>query len=414
MGIPVNKFTQAKVRIGLKHPFFATLMMLTPHEMDRSIPTAQTNMVMVRYNPDFLAGLPLDMVVFVIVHELSHIFLKHGFRRGHRDPHLWNIACDHAINLMLREAGFTLWPKCYADAQYRGMSAEAIYERIAQEEQAKQNQPQPQPGAGSPQTGAGQPSPGSPGQGQPQPGQGQPAPGSASPAQGPYGHLPSDPLGDDVQDAPGGKDGQAEAEKMVNEHVARAAAIGRMAGKMPGCIDRLLKDYFDPPLWWEDILADFMMRLAHDDESWSRRNRRYSDIYLPGRRSTRMGEVVIIGDTSGSMGDDVFGMIAVQLNYICETCKPERVRVVWADDADCSLEEIFEENDEILLHPKGGGGTDMRKPLRFVEQYDPEVVILITDGYTPWPATPPHFPLIVLCTSEANIPMGEVVRVSVS
>lgn len=403
MAREISKFARAKVQVGLKHPFFATLMMMTPHVMDCSIPTACTNMISIRYNPKFLEGLPsIEMVMFVIVHEMGHIFLKHGMRRGLRDPHLWNIACDHAINLMLDAAGFTLWPKCHADPQYIGMSAEAIYEQLVKDEAQKPKQPQQQPQQ-----------PGS-GSGSGQPGQGQPSPGSAPPPQGPYSHLPSDPLGDDVQEpaGPGNQQARDEAEREVNQRVARAAAVARMAGKMPGEIERLLGDYFDPPLRWQDIFSEYMLRLVNDDESWNRRNRRFGDIYLPGRKSTRMGEVVVIGDTSGSMGEDVFGMIAVQLNEICESCKPERVRVIWADDKDCNLEEIFEPDDEILLHPKGGGGTDMRKPLRFVEQYDPDVVLLITDGWTPWPKDTPY-PLIVLCNTEKPIPIGDVVRVKV-
>jgi hypothetical protein len=46
-----------------------------------------------------------------------------------------------------------------------------------------------------------------------------------------------------------------------------------------------------------------------------------------------------------------------------------------------------------------------------VMQYDPTLAILITDGYTPWPETDPPYPLIVLCTTNAPVPIGQVVRV---
>jgi predicted metal-dependent peptidase len=124
-----------------------------------------------------------------------------------------------------------------------------------------------------------------------------------------------------------------------------------------------------------------------------------------------MGELVVINDSSGSIRDAEIGVIASELNAIRETVNPERMRVIWADDCECSHEEVFEQNEPLELHPKGGGGTDMRKPLKFVEQYEPIITVLITDGHTPWPAIAPPFPLIVCCTTDEPVPdYAEVVR----
>ena len=38
------------------------------------------------------------------------------------------------------------------------------------------------------------------------------------------------------------------------------------------------------------------------------------------------------------------------------------------------------------------------------------VVVLLTDGYTPWPDCEPPYPLIVCCTTDADVPVGQVVR----
>jgi hypothetical protein len=65
-------------------------------------------------------------------------------------------------------------------------------------------------------------------------------------------------------------------------------------------------------------------------------------------------------------------------------------------------------------HGKHSGGTDMRKPLTYVEQYSPEVVMLLTDGHTPWPELATPFPLIVGCTTDAPCPdCAGVVRIEV-
>jgi hypothetical protein len=43
-----------------------------------------------------------DVLLFVMCHEVAHIFLKHIGRVGERDHIKWNLACDHVINRMFR------------------------------------------------------------------------------------------------------------------------------------------------------------------------------------------------------------------------------------------------------------------------------------------------------------------------
>lgn len=364
----MSPLAKARGKLLIKHIFYATLVLSTPFEIDNSIPTAATDMRKIVYNEKFINSLPTDVVMFVIVHEVMHIMLKHGLRRGFRKHGLWNIACDHAINLILTKGGFAVWDKAYCDKRFEGMGAEEIYD-ILNDEQEKR-------GGGS---GGDQPCDGGFGQGDLQ------EPNLTDPAEA------------------------AKVEQGINQRTAQAASMARMAGKMPSGLDLIVDGLLHKPQPWQDYLREYMTQVRQDDESWSKRNRRFNT-FLPSRHSEGMGEIVVIGDTSGSMMmDRVFAQIAVELNEIVEQVKPERVRVIWADDTEVSNEEVFEPGDEIVLHPKGGGGTDMRKPLRYAEKYDPEVVLLITDGYTPWPSDTPY-PLVVACTTKIPVPIGAVVR----
>jgi predicted metal-dependent peptidase len=128
-----------------------------------------------------------------------------------------------------------------------------------------------------------------------------------------------------------------------------------------------------------------------------------------------MDELTIVADSSGSMfTKEIFERIAVAVNHIVTVIKPLEVRVIWADDKDCSNVDVFADGEDVVLHPKGGGGTDMRKPLAYVEQYSPEVVLLLTDGYTPWPDMATPYPLIIGCTTDAPCPdWAGVVRIEV-
>lgn len=383
----IDAMSKAKARMLFRHVFFASLVLSTKVEPNENLvpPTAATDMVKIMYHPDFVEKLDSKVVLFVLAHEVMHIVLKHGLRCGNRNPRRWNIACDFAINLMLKKSGFSIWEFCYCDEKYDGMSAEQIYE-AREKEREKRPKKGEYPGIGKGSKGSGIPDTGS---------------------------EDEDGLGDDVHGPENiDPDTRAEIERAIDQITARAVSIARAAGKLPGEIERLVDGILNPPLPWQVLLREFMTQAAYDDESWCRRNRRFPDIYMPGHFSNRMGEIVIIGDTSGSIGNDTFAQIGCEMNEIVEQVKPERVRMIWADDEDCSREEIFEEGDEIVLHPKGGGGTDMRKPILYVEKFDPIVVIMITDGLTPWPTEEPPYPLIIVCTTNASCPIGQVVRMN--
>jgi predicted metal-dependent peptidase len=69
---------------------------------------------------------------FVMAHEILHAALQHDSRRRGRDAFLWNVACDFVINHWLIEMGVGTLPKTggLLDPDLKGMSAEAIYDRI--------------------------------------------------------------------------------------------------------------------------------------------------------------------------------------------------------------------------------------------------------------------------------------------
>jgi predicted metal-dependent peptidase len=79
-----------------------------------------------------LAGLSEEECRFVMAHELLHAGLRHQARRQGRDPWLWNVACDYVVNGWLVEMGIGELPRLgvLLDPELRGMSAEAIYDRI--------------------------------------------------------------------------------------------------------------------------------------------------------------------------------------------------------------------------------------------------------------------------------------------
>lgn len=401
----LSHLAKARARLLLKSAFFGTLVVTTPTAITTAIPTAGTDMHKIYYNPDFVLGLDVDELIGLMAHEVLHIALMHPAVRNGRCPRTWNEACDYAINLMLINMGFKLPAGGLLDTAFKGMSAAQIYELLVQNQgEAKK---QPQSGQGSPDGSdgsGGADASQDPGQGPSQSGSGsiktmadgyQPLPG--------YGADLIEPTYDSPEEARAARD-------EVKGRIVQATSMGRMAGQMPGELLRQIEDLVHPAVNWTELLRPLMRAVVKNDESWSHRNRRFQNIYLPSRHSPAIGRIVVIGDTSGSITNDDLKLIGGSICDIAEEVQPEEIHMLWADTR-VAGEQVFDRGDTIKLEPKGGGGTDMRVPLARAAELDPEIVVLISDGHTPWPDVAPDFPLVVVCTTAVPAPHGEVVRV---
>ncbi len=71
---------------------------------------------------------------FVLAHEMLHAALRHGDRRGARDPYLFNVAADFVINGWLLEMGVGEMPEgLLHDPRWSGLSTEEVYDRIVRD-----------------------------------------------------------------------------------------------------------------------------------------------------------------------------------------------------------------------------------------------------------------------------------------
>lgn len=373
----MNNMQKARAKMMLKHPFFATLVLSTPWVERTDIPTAATDGKYMYYNPAFMDSLEnSEQIQFVLAHESAHVMFEHVFRRGNRNPTLWNIAADFAINWILVESGFEMPKKDgknigLLDKKYADKTAEQIYDELQKETEKK---------GGLRGDGKG----------------------------GVEGFDPGGMGGDILDPADMSPEERAKTEREVRQRVAQAASVARMAGKVPGALARHIDEILNPSVPWYEYLREYMTAVAADDESWLRRNRRYTDYVFPSRHSERMGEIIFIGDTSGSISNQELAKVAAETAFCAEQVKPEKIRLVWADTR-VAGEQEFECGEPIRIDPKGGGGTDMCVPLKYVEKYEPVVVVLMTDGHTPWPKDT-SYPLIVCCTTDAPVPLGKVIR----
>ncbi|MFD7257048.1 hypothetical protein [Streptomyces sp. NPDC059874] len=68
---------------------------------------------------------------FILAHEMLHAALRHGERRGARDPYLHNVAADYVVNGWLVEMRVGSMPEgLLYDPLLKGLSVEEVYDRI--------------------------------------------------------------------------------------------------------------------------------------------------------------------------------------------------------------------------------------------------------------------------------------------
>jgi len=349
-----EKISIAKRRLLVRSPFWGTVILNTPIQLTKDVPTAGTDGKTIYVNPDFLAELNVAKTEFLLAHEAAHILFLTALRLRHRQKEKWNDAEDYVINHLLVEDGMTFIEGGLLDARYTS-SGELVYEMLPDEPRNS-------------------------------------------------GGIGRDLLPANMTDI----EAQAHAQK-IRQIVAQAATVARMAGKMSATLERMVGEILQPKVPWPDVLRDFMQSVSRDNESWSRRNRRFSEVYLPDLYDFRMGSICVIGDVSGSISADDWAQVLSEVVDIAERTRPEVMRLVAADTQVTA--DVVLDRDAIRQTPIiGGGGTDMRVPLEYVEQYRPDVVVLLTDGYTPWPDREPPYPLIVCCTTDVDVPVGRVVR----
>lgn len=144
---------RAVIHVKVYHPFFGALISKLRLKVDWRHPTMYTDAVVIGFNPEFVLKQQWEHLIFILVHETEHCALRHPFRRGNRNPEIYNEAADHVVNLALLADPMLAnyfnhrdWQE--PDQRFKGMAVEQVY-AIIESERA----PQPQQDEGEPKEG---------------------------------------------------------------------------------------------------------------------------------------------------------------------------------------------------------------------------------------------------------------------
>lgn len=148
-----------------------------------------------------------------------------------------------------------------------------------------------------------------------------------------------------------------------------------------------------------------MMRPSRREQALATSERQ---IRLPAMRQPGDPKVAIVVDTSGSISNDVLQAALAEIMGITRAVGNSRgLEVIACDSVAYPAIRVRTATDVRKLKLPGGGGTDMRNGIQAALETKPrpDVIVVVTDGYTPWPETKPVSceNYIVLLTEDAAL-----------
>ncbi|MER5468381.1 VWA-like domain-containing protein [Streptomyces sp. NPDC002685] len=176
-----------------------------------------------------------------------------------------------------------------------------------------------------------------------------------------------------------------------------AQGIKARPGKSPRGWQRWAEEAFHQPQPWRELLGAAVRSAASgtgvgEDYTYGRPSRRAAGVpgvVLPSLRR-RPPRVTVVIDTSGSVSDAELGSALLEVSAISRAVGGRRdlITVVSCDAAARVAHPLCRAEGIPLM---GGGGTDLRSGFAAAlrARPRPDVVVVLTDGQTPWPESRP-------------------------
>ena len=378
-----TRMLAAAFSLALSHPYLGTALWVVPR-----IPCPGLGTVAVDagwrlfYDPAVVVNWSVAETAGVLYHEILHLLRNHADRgRITHDPRRWNLAADAEINddlvgEKIRLPGTPVLPAQFGKPD--NLTAEEYFLAIPQ------NSERVDAGEGTASAPDSRCGPG--------------ATGIAEPWFTDATRTLAEISGDDPVHA-GLSPGHAQVVRQAVANQIRSFGIG----SVPGHLSSWAGDLADPKVDWRQELATLVRNATADamgasDYRYRRPSRRQSafpDIILPSLRQP-VPNIAVVVDTSGSMWGHALGIALAEVNGILNATGTNRQCTVLSVDAQVQACRKVFHADQVVV--KGGGGTDMGRGIAGASTLTPrpDVVIVLTDGYTPWPTIPPYGMRVVI------------------
>jgi predicted metal-dependent peptidase len=356
-----EKLVTARVGLLLRASFFGNLATrLKLVNADEWCATAATDGRHFYYNTRFIEMLKPKEIEFLFGHEVLHCVYDHFGRRGDRNPQLFNIANDFAVNADLKKhrvGEFITSVPCLYDSKFEGKSSEEIYDYLYKNAEKI----------------------------------------SLSDL---IDKLLDEHLDGEGGDGSNGKDGdnegkgrprisEEERQKIRDEikEAMLAAAQASDAGSIPTGVKRLISDLTDPKMNWRELLRMQLASTIKSDYTWMRPSRRGWDMdaVLPGMNITDAIDIAVYIDMSGSISEAQSKDFLSEVKGIMESFESYKIHIACFDTEVYNLQQYNSDNLDTIDDYEliGSGGTDFDCIFRHLkdEQIEPKRLVVFTDGY---------------------------------
>jgi predicted metal-dependent peptidase len=354
----------ARIGLLLRSSFFGNLATrLKLVNADEWLATAATDGRHFYYNSRFVKMLKPKELEFLFGHEVLHVVYDHFGRRGSRDPQLWNVANDYAVNadLVKHNVGekITSVP-CLYDRKYDNMSSEEIYDYIYEHAEKIDINELVERLLDD--------------------------------------HLDGDD-GDEDCDSSGNQAGEGkgrpkklseeEKQKLRDEikEAVLSAAQASGAGNLPAGVKRIIQDMTEPKMNWRELLRMQLESTIKTDFTWMRASRKgwHMDAVMPGMKNDDMIDIVVGIDASGSIGDKMLKDFLGEIQGIMDQFQNYKIHLITFDIEVYNPQTYDSDNlDSICDYEiEGGGGTSFECIFNYLKdnQIEPKRLVVFTDGY---------------------------------
>jgi predicted metal-dependent peptidase len=386
---------------------------------DPRIKTLATDGRKIYYGPHWVRSVMerrgIEYVMYDMLHEWLHVFMNHVARRGDRDGHRWNIACDIFVvqecSLLLSRPGRNLPPPndgVIPPTWAKGLSVEEIYDRL----------PASPPSASAPSAAS-------------ESGAEAGAPSAASGSDAEAGAPSASNTGGEIQSSTDFLYERAASysaseedqffTKFVEELQQAQAIVSEVrmgtSDEAGGNVSSRMQELTKGALPWSTLLrGDLLAAMGQDYTTYARpRKQYYPHIILPTHRSYRERVLFIAVDVSASVGDRLLQKFIT--NVAPAAARAAKAVVVTFDAI--VREEVHTRHPARLLRQlkflQGNhAGTSVQPVFDVVDRVNPTAIVVLTDGYIFLPKEKYPSTLWVLPENGQEQPWGRNYKMRVS
>lgn len=367
-----EKISQAKAKLLVNYPYFGTLASKISVEINDNIESFKSDGVKLEYREEYLQGLELSEIEFILANGAMHATLAHDMRRQKRSGWLWQMATDIAINDMLLQNGLDMPYGAEYRKRFAGMYAEEIYAELKADILRDDEDLE-------------------------------------------YEADDADDVNPDDREKQQQREQERLDEELIQEQLLAEEAISLLErefqkGELPQSIERFFNISEFGKINWRDELRYAIDKYFRDDYTLMPPSKKllYHGIYLPSNTSQTLRLVIAI-DSSGSINEELLNEFLTEVNFLMNLIPNYIIELLVCDDS-VHLHKTLYSGDLLDVKIEGGGGTDFRPVFAYVEKEFDAVNLLLyfsdLDGV--FPKKEPLYEVLWVSQSQKTPPFGKV------